>query len=57
MVSIDKCKKLLNSGKRKYSEEEIKAIREFLYLIAEFETNDLNKDDDECNNLLQSELR
>ena len=57
MVSIDKCKKLLNSGKRKYSEEEIKAIREFLYLIAEFENNDLNKDDDECNNLLQSELR
>lgn len=52
MIALDKCKKILNKGERKYSEEEIKKIRDFLYLVAEIENNDLNEENDECDNLL-----
>ncbi len=52
MLTIDYCKNILNKGERKYSEEEIRKIREFLYLIAEIENNDLKTEEDECNNLL-----
>lgn len=37
MLSIDVCKGILNKGKRKFKDEEIKQLREFLYLIAEFQ--------------------
>jgi hypothetical protein len=40
VLTIDNCKNILNKGERKYSEEEIRKIREFLYLIAEIENND-----------------
>lgn len=52
MLSLEYCKKILNKGNRKYSEEEVRMIREFLYLIAEIENNDLKAEKDECNNLL-----
>jgi hypothetical protein len=52
VLPLDYCKKILNKGNRKYSEEEVKMIREYLYLIAEIENNDLNNEKDECNNLL-----
>ena len=54
MLPLNICKDVLNKGERKYSEEEVRRIRDFLYLIAEIENNDLNSDEDECYNLLQS---
>lgn len=37
MLSIEHCKKILNKGKRKYTDEEVKQIREFLFLLAELQ--------------------
>jgi hypothetical protein len=37
MLSIEKCKEILTVGEKKYTEEEIKIIREFLYQIANYE--------------------
>lgn len=37
MVTLEICKKILNSGKRKYTDDEIKDIREFLYRMAELQ--------------------
>ena len=37
MLSILECKKILNKGERKYTDEETKMIREFLYKVAEIE--------------------
>lgn len=37
MLTILECKKILNKGERKYTDEEIKMIREFLYTVAEIE--------------------
>lgn len=34
MLSLETCKSIVNEGKRKYTNEEIKEIREFLYLLA-----------------------
>lgn len=43
MVSIERCKEILNSKSRNYTNEEIKEIRDFFYLLAiiqlEIETN------------------
>ena len=35
MKSLDKCSGILNKGDRKYSKDEVKGIREFMYFIAE----------------------
>lgn len=37
MISIEKCKIELKNSERKYTEEEIKKIRELLYQIATIE--------------------
>lgn len=37
MISIEECKKILNKGKRKYTNEEVKQIREFLFFLAELQ--------------------
>jgi hypothetical protein len=34
MLSNEKCRAILNSGDKKYSDEEVKSIKEFLYKIA-----------------------
>lgn len=41
MINLKEATKILNSGEKKYSPEEIIAIRDFLYSIAqiEYETN------------------
>jgi len=50
MLSIEACKEILNKGKKKYKDEEVKLIREYLYLIGELEIeNDNNKE----NNILK----
>jgi hypothetical protein len=37
MISIATCKSILNKGNRKYSDEEDKEIRAFLYVMAELQ--------------------
>ena len=37
MITLEQCKKTLNRGERKYTNDEIKQIREFLMLLAELE--------------------
>tara|TARA_B110000908_G_scaffold123590_1_gene144954 strand:- start:535 stop:675 length:141 start_codon:yes stop_codon:yes gene_type:complete len=34
MLSIEKCNKVLNKNKKKYSNEQVKAIRGYLYQMA-----------------------
>ncbi|WP_281669259.1 hypothetical protein [Segatella buccae] len=44
MITLEQCKKTLNRGERKYTNEEIKQIREYLMLLAEMENeNNLGK--------------
>lgn len=33
MITLEQCKKILNRRERKYKDDEIKIIREYLYLI------------------------
>ena len=33
MITLDYCKKLLNNRERKYKDEDIKKIRDYLYFI------------------------
>lgn len=33
MITLEQCKKILNGKERKYKDDEIKIIREYLYLI------------------------
>jgi hypothetical protein len=37
MITLERCKEILNKGKTKYDNEEIKLIREYLYLLAELQ--------------------
>jgi len=37
MINLDLCKKILNKGKNKYTNEQIKMIRENLYKLADIE--------------------
>jgi len=39
VLTLDYCKKILNKGERKYSEEEIKNIKEYLYFLGELQLN------------------
>ena len=49
MITLENCKKLVNKGERKYKDEEIKMIRDYLYQIANFEINELKLKENECN--------
>lgn len=37
MISIERCKGILNKGIKRFSIEEVKEIRDYLYQIAEIE--------------------
>ena len=37
MLKIEQCKNILNKGIRKFTNDEIKEIRDYLYLIADIE--------------------
>jgi len=37
MLTLETCTKILNDGKKKYSNEEVKQIREYLYLLAQLQ--------------------
>lgn len=43
MLSLEICKKILNEGQKKFNDEQVKMIREYLYLVAtlEIENNKL----------------
>lgn len=52
MISILDSKKILNSGDRKYTDDEVMLIRAYLYLIGKIQTDinnykDLEENDDE----------
>jgi hypothetical protein len=38
MLSLAVCKKILNNGNQKYKDDEVKQIREFLYMVAKLES-------------------
>lgn len=56
MLTLESCIKTLNkNGKKKYTQEEAKAIREYLYQIARLEiNNNLNEEENESNTILSS---
>ena len=37
MVTLEQCRKILNTGKRRYTDSEIMDIRDFLYRLAELQ--------------------
>ena len=37
MLNLEKCKDILNKGIRNFTNDEIKEIRDYLYLIADIE--------------------
>lgn len=39
MLSLIESKKILNAGERKYTDEEVMQIRDYLYLIAKIQLN------------------
>ncbi len=39
MISLEHCRKILNKTKSKYTDEEVKMIREFLYRMAQIDVN------------------
>ena len=42
MLSLEICKKILNSGKNKYTYDEIKLIREYIFFLAELQIENNN---------------
>lgn len=42
MLSLEICKKILNSGENKYTENEIKLIRDFVFFLAELQIENNN---------------
>ena len=46
MIPLERCAKILNTGKEKYGKERVKIIRQILYLLAELqienEKNNIN---------------
>jgi hypothetical protein len=49
MISVDECKKILNRNGKRYTDDEVEQIREFLWNLAEIEVktieiNDLYED-------------
>lgn len=37
MITLDECKKILNKGSHKYTPEQIKEIRDYLYFLSNLE--------------------
>ncbi len=43
MLSIDECKKILNKNEKQFTNEQLKAIRAFVLVMAEEYVSNLNK--------------
>ena len=59
MIGLDKCREILSKGERRYNSEQIKMLREYLYLIGQFdiESKQIKTINNECNFILSSEYR
>lgn len=59
MLGIDKCRDILKLHNYDLTNEEIKQVRELLYVFAEIQINAEKKllEDEECNFVLQSQFR
>jgi len=42
MLTLETCKKVLNNGEKKYSNGDVKQIREYLYLLAQLQIESEN---------------
>lgn len=42
MLTLQRCKEVLNQGKKKYNNEEIKQIRDYLYLLIDLQIENEN---------------
>jgi hypothetical protein len=47
VLNLDICKKVLNNGKKKYTNEEVKQLKEYLYMIAELQLENENENENE----------
>jgi len=47
VLNLETCKKVLNNGKKKYTDEEVKQLREYLYMIAELQLENESKNQSE----------
>lgn len=52
MLSIEACEKILKNGKKKYSQDQIKAIRSSLYALANLSYENYIKEKNEKSNNL-----
>lgn len=39
MLSLEESKKILNAGDRKYTDEEVKQIRDYIYTVAQIQVD------------------
>jgi len=44
MLSIEKCKEILNNGGRRYSDTEVRVIRDFLMTLADIEMSGIESE-------------
>ena len=60
MITLERCKEVLNTGKKKYNNDEIKEIRDYLYFLAELqievENNKYNSNSVRLCNLLYGNI-
>jgi hypothetical protein len=45
MISVDNCKKILNRSGKRYTDDEVEQIREFLWNLAEIEVKTIEIND------------
>lgn len=45
MITLENCEKILNKRTRKYTKEEVKQIRNYLYILGGFQLELENNDD------------
>jgi hypothetical protein len=43
MLTLERCKQVLNQGNVKFNDEQVKMIREYLYLVAALEIENNNQ--------------
>jgi len=56
MLSLEKCNEILNRNCNKYSEEEVKLIRNLLYKIARLDLKNYSKKENEQRNNLHKSI-
>jgi len=54
-LSLERCKKVLNQDGLNYTDEEVKKIREFIYILAEIDYRLFKRKQEEKSNQIQKE--